>query len=90
MEPTQQLIDDIFRSKVLRARQQRPEEKLCAGIELFAEVCDRMRDGIRWQFPQASNDEVERILRERLRRVRQLDEHNIYTYQPITEPASER
>jgi hypothetical protein len=35
MEPTQELIDDIYRQKVLRARAMPPEEKLFAGIRLF-------------------------------------------------------
>ena len=85
-EPTQQLVDGIYRSKVLRARQQRMEDKLCAGIALFDEVCGRMRDGIRMQFPQADDQEVERILRQRLARLRQVEDHGIY--HPLTESAS--
>jgi hypothetical protein len=83
MQPTQQLIDDIYREKILRARQVPQEERLCAGGDLFEEVCERMRDGIRMQFPQADAAEVERILRERLDRLRKVEEHGIY--HPVVE-----
>ena len=49
------------------------EEKLCAGGDLFDDVCERMRDGIRWQFPDADETQVEKILRERLDIARRLE-----------------
>ena len=66
MEPTQQLIDDIYREKVLRARRTPIEEKLLAGPRLFAFACEAMRSGIRAQNPGASAEQVEEILRQRL------------------------
>ncbi|HWL95450.1 MAG TPA: hypothetical protein VNT79_18170 [Phycisphaerae bacterium] len=66
MEPTQELIDEIYRERVLRARATPPEQKLLDGPRLFDQVCRRMKDGIRMQFPNADEDEVRRILLERL------------------------
>ncbi len=47
MEPTQELIDALFRDKVLAARQMSPDDKLLAGPRLFARSCRIMKDGIR-------------------------------------------
>jgi hypothetical protein len=43
-----------------------PEEKLFAGAELFDYACEITKAGIRDQFPEADEEEVLRILRERL------------------------
>jgi len=74
MEPTQELIDDLFRERVLRARRRPPEEKLLDGPRLFDMVCRIMKDGIRDQFPDADEARVEEILRQRLALVRRLEE----------------
>jgi len=66
MEPSQQLIDDIYREKVQRARGTPIPEKLLAGPRLFAYACEAMRAGIRAQHPAASAELVEQILRQRL------------------------
>lgn len=66
MEPTQQLIDDIYRERVLRARRTPPEEKLLDGARLFDYACRITRDGIRHQHPDASEQQVEETLRGRL------------------------
>jgi hypothetical protein len=74
MEPTQEFIDAMYREKVTRARAQKPEDKVFTGAELFEEVCNRIRIGIRNDRPNADADEVERIMKarfERLRRVRE-------------------
>ena len=72
------LMDDIFREKVRRARAIPPGEKMFTGLELFEEVEERMRGGVHHQFPDADADEVERILRERFARLRQIAEYRIY------------
>jgi len=74
----QPLMDDIFREKVRRARLVPPGEKLFSGLELFEEVEERMRAGVRQQFPAADAEEVERILRQRFARLRQIEEHGFY------------
>lgn len=66
MEPTQELIDAIYWEKVEAARRMSPEEKLFAGAELFDYACEITKAGIRHQFPDADEEEVLRILRERL------------------------
>jgi hypothetical protein len=72
-EPSRNLIDGLFRDKVRQARQMSPEERSRAPGDLFDEVCDRMRGGIRWQFPDADPARVEEILRERLDIARRLE-----------------
>jgi len=42
------------------------EERLKVALELHALSCEIARDGIRHQHPDASADEVERLLRERI------------------------
>ena len=66
MEPTKELIDAIYRDRVLRARQTSPEAKLRAGAELFEWACQITMAGIRHQFPQADEAQVRQILRDRL------------------------
>ncbi len=73
MQPTQELIDGIYRERVLRARAMPIDEKFIAGPRLFRRVCRIMVDGIRNQFPNASEEEVQDILRQRLALARRLE-----------------
>ncbi len=76
MAPTQELIDAIYRSKVLRARAMSPEEKLLAGANLFEEMCERMVAGLRRENPTSDDATIQELLRlrfERLRRLRDAD-----------------
>ena len=66
MEPTQELVDSIFRERVLRARRTPLEMKLLQGPELFAGVCRRMADGIRNENPDADEQRVQELLQARL------------------------
>ena len=74
MESTKRPGEELFLDKVRQARQMSFEDKLLAGRQLFESVCRRMKDGIRMQFPDASEDDVHRILRERLEINRQLED----------------
>ena len=74
MEPTQELIDDLYRERVLRARRMSLEEKLLAGPQLFDFACRIVRDGIRNQHPDATDEQVEEILLQRLALRRRLEE----------------
>ena len=85
MQPTTELIDDIYRDRVLRARQVDPVEKMLDGPRLFDQACKMMRAGIQNQFPDADADRVRQILAQRVDRIRQLDEHGIY--QPWEPPS---
>ena len=73
MEPTKELIDALFMDKVHMARRMAPGDKLMLGPILFDEVCGRMVDGIRHQFPDADDARVHQILLERLRIARLLE-----------------
>ena len=66
MQPTQELIDDIYRERVLRARRRPPEQKMMDALELFDLGCAIMMDGIRNQNPGASEEEVQKLLKARI------------------------
>ena len=66
MGPTQELIDDIYRERVKRARATPPEQKLLDGFRLFEYVCQLMTDGIRHENPGADDREVQEILARRI------------------------
>ncbi len=75
---TKALQNSIFQSKVARARQQPIDEKIFEGPRLFDQVCQRMRDGIRQERPQFTDDEVEDELRRRLAITKRIDERGFY------------
>lgn len=66
MEPSKELLDAIYRQRVLRARAMPLEEKLLDGPRLFEMACRITRDGIRYQFPNADDQQVEEILAARI------------------------
>jgi len=72
------LADAIYADKVRRARALPIGRKMGSGPELFGEACERMKMGIRAQYPSMSSPEVETTLQRRLNRLRQIDEHGIY------------
>jgi hypothetical protein len=47
MEPTQELIDELYRERVLRARSMSLEEKMLEGPRLFEMACRITMEGIR-------------------------------------------
>jgi len=75
MEPTKELIDALYRERVLRARETPPEEKFLAGPRIFDRVCRIMADGIRNEYPDADETRVQEILAERLELNRRLEEY---------------
>jgi len=74
MEPTQELIDAIYRERVLRARVTPPDQKLLDGPRLFDFACRITMDGIQNQFPDADEKRVREILAQRLALRRRLEE----------------
>jgi hypothetical protein len=72
MAPTQQLLANLYRERVLRARRTPPEDKLLAGPRLFDRTCRIMMDGIRDQYPEADESHVREILSRRLALLRRL------------------
>jgi hypothetical protein len=74
VEPTKELVDDLLRERVLRARGMSPDEKLASGGKLFAYAAEITKAGIREQMPNATEKDVERILAQRLELRRRLEE----------------
>jgi hypothetical protein len=60
MEPTKDLIDSLYRERILRARASSPEQKLLAGAQLFEEVCERMAAGLRDENPEADEATIQK------------------------------
>ncbi len=79
----QHLADAIYVEKVRRARTMTPGERMEAGIELFEASLGIMRDGIRMQHPEADDLAVEEILKQRLARLRKIQEHGLYRKGPL-------
>lgn len=73
MEPSRELIVELRREEIRWARRLTPEQRLSMGGELFDEVCERMRIGIRNQFPDATGQRVKEILFERFEIIRRLE-----------------
>lgn len=73
MQPTKELIDQLYREKILRARQQNPEDKFFAGAELFGMACRIASDAIRNQYPEADEAKVRELLRRRIQIMERLD-----------------
>lgn len=72
------LQDSIFLSKVARARITPIGEKIMDGPRLFDMACQRIRDGIRHEFPNYDVKQVEAELRRRLKIKRIIDERGFY------------
>jgi hypothetical protein len=64
-------MDSSTRQQIERARRMTPDERFREGLALCDRTFRLMQDGIRHQFPQATSDEVLRILRDRLAKIRQ-------------------
>ena len=75
---TKSLQDAIFLSRVARARRTPIGQKIMDGPRLFDLTCERMRDGIRHEFPDFDEHQVERELRRRLRIKRRIDEQGLF------------
>jgi len=55
-----------LQEQIERYRQMTGEQRLAIALDLHEFACDIARAGIRRQHPQADDDEVERLLRDRL------------------------
>ena len=76
MEPSQELVDAIYRERVLRARAApRGEDKLADALRLSDLNEIRLKAGIRHQFPHLTEQQIQKLCIERVNRLRQLDAH---------------
>lgn len=74
----QPLADAIYRERVIRARQTPPEDRLLDGIRLYDQAVARMRLGVKLQHPTAGDEEVDRLLVERIRKMWRLSDYGYY------------
>jgi hypothetical protein len=74
MEPTPDLIDAIYRGRVLDARRSPLDWKFLAGAQLFDRTCRIMADGIRNENPGADEARVQELLLQRLALLQRLRE----------------
>jgi hypothetical protein len=72
VQPTKELIDDLYRDKVRQARQMSVEQKILAGPQLFEMSCRIVMEGIRDDFPSADEARVREIFEEHMRILRRL------------------
>lgn len=77
--PDKAFLDEIYRRKILHSRKLTPEQRITCALELSDSVARIIRDGVRNQFPNACEDEVQRLFIERVRRVKRLDEQRCVT-----------
>ena len=73
-----ELMDAIFIDKVRRARQTPMDQKMLDGPRLFDLNCQIMRSGIRTQFPEFDDEQVEQEFERRLAIARRIDDAGIY------------
>lgn len=67
------LADALYWDKIRMARKATFEQQFLAGPQLFDYACRIMCAGIRMQNPGTTDEEVERMLRERLDLQRRLE-----------------
>lgn len=72
------LQDEIFLSKVKRARRMSIDERMMEGLHLFDRCLSLMRDGITTSHPEFSPEQVEQEVRRRLAIARRLDDAGLY------------
>ncbi len=65
--------DAIWLAKVRQARSMTEEDRVLAGPRLFAGVCERMKEGLRDQNPEANEAEIHRLLLRNLKRLRKIE-----------------
>jgi hypothetical protein len=77
-ESLKPLMDSIFIEKALRARRTPMDEKILDGPRLFDMNCSLVRNGIRAQFPNYNDEQVEQELGRRLAIARRIADAGIY------------
>lgn len=65
--------DSILLEKIRKTRAMRGEDRILAGPRLFDYACRIALDGLRRQFPDATDAELREILRKRLALARRIE-----------------
>jgi hypothetical protein len=78
MENFKPLMDQLYQEEVEQARRQSPQERVRSMFELSDMALEIMRCAIRDRFPNASKDELLRRSRERLARIREVEDRGIF------------
>lgn len=81
MEPQaeiDQLAADIYRDKVLRAREQDPCEKFLDGFRLFESALAFTEAGVASELGTQNRDEIQTAVQARFDRIRRVREWGIY------------
>jgi Rv0078B-related antitoxin len=73
MEPTPELVDSIHREKIERSKKLTIQRRIEIGADLSDLGREMMREAIRRDFPDASNDEISLEFRRRVQLSRKLD-----------------
>lgn len=60
-----QLAEAIDADRLRAAKRQSPDQKFASALELSDDVLSRIRDGVRILYPEANEEETERIFKER-------------------------
>jgi len=66
VEGTKELIRAIDARKIERAKEASVKEKMLAGPRLFRLLCEAIKAGLRLDFPDADEEELHRLLIERV------------------------
>jgi hypothetical protein len=70
--PVMPPIDEIFRQKIEQARRMTPEERVVRGLRHSDDMVEVMANMLRGQMPNAGDQEIRRVLRERIDKLRRL------------------
>ena len=74
MEPTPELLSQMRRERIERARRMSPADKLAAGLQLYSLAIECMRAGVLLQNPGADETQIRTVIRRRLQNMRRKDE----------------
>lgn len=59
--------DEAFRNRVREALKMSPDERILAGLKMFDDGCQEIRNQIRVSFPDADGAVVDRLVRHVIR-----------------------
>lgn len=79
MTPRQLTADDLFQEEVMSAERMTPEERILAGPLLFEMACHAILAGLRLEFPDASDLQLQELLTQRLQLLRELENRPMET-----------